>query len=538
MKTFKILNKTVSFDDGIIDYINIIQQGQSYMLNFDDRYRNMPQKQINTMEDFGLYVNELSDYVPKEYIKISEELVNLYIKYNIYDMSPALIQTNYARFLSKHVERMKPIINEIATFVSQVKQGVTGIQAKWKQYVDEAVPGHYFNVYSPYYSDILLNDYFNHKEEKRVERKREQLYNQNASKTVNEYMTQVFELCYSYIDKIQQFIYEDTIEMIDGMYKNCAMDLVTKGKLSSFSQYTDSLKSNAILDNINRITDKAIAEEQIVNLLQIDPLNTNVHYKIIEYITNDDIPEYAEIIKFFKLETFIFFIYTEDCGKGEQGNKDLNNKCLNILKLVKDSLNMGIISRENANFNYTDDTFIETVTATKIYFECLKNIFGEDNKIINEKEQKMFMTAIKEASKGTNLVYDRSIMHLDYNYLCEFWDKARKQRNSTIKRQEITQNVSNSFANWVKNHIKGIIIFIIIIAIFYFASKDSDNTKTNNSSTNNKEYVNYDEYITKYTTPNYNSDSTIPSYEIISDDLQNYKQSSDYVPGKANPFGN
>ena len=118
MKTFKILNKTVSFDDGIIDYIDIVQQGQSYILDFDNRYRNTPQKQINTMEDFGLYVNELADYVPKEYIKISEELVNLYIKYNIYDMSPALIQTNYARFLNKHVERMKPIVNEIATFVT------------------------------------------------------------------------------------------------------------------------------------------------------------------------------------------------------------------------------------------------------------------------------------------------------------------------------------------------------------------------------------------------------------------------------------
>ena len=470
MKTFKILNKTVSFDDGIIDYIDIVQQGQSYILDFDNRYRNTPQKQINTMEDFGLYVNELADYVPKEYIKISEELVNLYIKYNIYDMSSALIQTNYARFLNKHVERMKPIVNEIATFVSQVKQGVTGIQEKWKQYVDEAVPGHYFNVYSPYYSDILLNDYFNHKEEKRVERKREQLYNQNASKTVNEYMTQVLELCYSYVDKIQQVIYEDTFEMVDGMYKNCAMDLVAKGKISSFSQYTDSLKSNAILDNINRIADKAVAEEQIVNLLQIDPLNPNVHLKALDYITNSDITEYAEFIKFFKLENMIFYIYTEDSTKGENGNKDLNNKCLNILKLVKDTLNMGIISKENASFSYTDDVFIETVAATKIYFECLKNIFGEDNKIINEKEQKMFMTAIKEASKGTNLIYDGSISRFDYNHLCEFWDKARKQRNATIKKQEIAQDISNSFADWVKRHIKGILIIIIII-IIYFLNK-------------------------------------------------------------------
>ena len=205
-------------------------------------------------------------------------------------------------------------------------------------------------------------------------------------------------------------------------------------------------------------------------MLQIDPLNPNVHLKALDYITNSDITEYAEFIKFFKLENMIFYIYTEDSTKGENGNKDLNNKCLNILKLVKDTLNMGIISKENASFSYTDDVFIETVAATKIYFECLKNIFGEDNKIINEKEQKMFMTAIKEASKGTNLIYDGSISRFDYNHLCEFWDKARKQRNATIKKQEIAQDISNSFADWVKRHIKGILIIIIII-IIYFLNK-------------------------------------------------------------------
>ena len=167
------------------------------------------------------------------------------------------------------------------------------------------------------------------------------------------------------------------------------------------------------------------------------------------------------------MQAFIFYIYTEDCGKGVQGNKDLNNKCLNILKLVKDSLNMGIISRENANLSYADDVFIETVNVTKIYFECLKNIFGIDNRVINEKEQKMFITAIKEASKGTNLTYDGSITHLDYDHLIEFWTNAKSQRNASIKRQEIAQNISNSFSEWAASHVRGIIIFIIIVILFF-----------------------------------------------------------------------
>jgi len=468
MRTFKILNNTVSFDDELIEYIEIVQIGQSYKVNFNDRYMAKPKENITKIGDFALYIQELYNSFEEEYIKLAEELVNLYIKYGIYDMSKELIIAKNTLPLSKHVERMTPITNEISIFISQVKQGVVDIEEKWQSIVGEAIPGHYFNVYSSSYSDILLNDYFNNKEEKRVEKKRQRLYTENASKTVNDYLSQIVPLCEEYISKIKQVIYDDIIEMIDDIYKNCAMDLATRGKISSFSQYTDNFKSSATLDNINKITSKEVIEEQLVNLLQTDSLNPLIHLKIVEYITYSDIPEYVEIIKFLKLENLILYIYVEDSAKRELQNKELTNKCSTILKSVKDSLDMGFISKETTNFNYIDDTFIETITATKTYFECIKNIFGADNKIINEKEQNTFITAIKEASKGTNLTYDRSITRLDYNYLCEFWEKAKKQRNSTIKRQEITQNVSNNFANWVKNHIMLTIIIIIIIALLLF----------------------------------------------------------------------
>lgn len=464
MKTFKILNNTLSFDEGIIDYLEIMQESQNYKFNFDNRYWAKPQKSMTTLEDFGLYIQELyNNGFAEEYMKLSEEIVKLYIKYGIYDMAKEMIQAKNARSLSAHLEKLDPIFEEVTIFISQVQQGVVDLEAKWKSIVDEAVPGHYFNMYSSSYTDLLLNDYFNHKEEKRVENKRQRLYAENASKTVNDYMRQVMPLCEEYINKIEQLIYEDVIEAINTMYKNFALDLVARGKISAFSQYTDSFKSSAILDNINKITSKEVIVEQLVNVLQIDPLNPDIHFKIIDYITDNDIPEYVEIIKFIKLENLIFYIYANDYSKGKECNK-----CLTILKAVKDSLDVESILRQIASFNYADDVFIENIKATKIYFECLKNIYGADNKIINEKEQSMFLTAIKEASKGTNLVYDRSITRLDYNYLCEFWERARKQRNVTIKRQEITTDISNSFANWLKNHIILTIIIIIIIALLIF----------------------------------------------------------------------
>ena len=146
---------------------------------------------------------------------------------------------------------------------------------------------------------------------------------------------------------------------------------------------------------------------------------------------------------------------------------------MKILKSLTDVIDIDFLFYSLLNFSecyYIDSVFLTNIKTTRICFECFKDVFGSDNKIINEKEQSMFVTAIKEVSKGTDLVYDGSISRFDYNYLCEFWEKAKNQRNATIKRKEITDNVSNTFANWAANNIKTIIILIIIF-ILYLLSK-------------------------------------------------------------------
>ena len=243
MKTFKILNHTLDFDEGIIDYVNIMQDANSYKLNYNDRYMAKPRKNISSLEDFALYVQELyNNGFSQEYMKLSEELVNLYIKYGIYDMPKEMIQAKNLSSLNAHLKNLEPILDEITTFSSQVKQGFNDIETKWEYYVNEAVPGNYFNVYSSSYSDILLNDYFNHKEEKRVEKKRQKLYDKNVAKTKNDYISQIIPLCYDYINKIEQLIYNDVMQAIDTMYKKCAMDLVAKAKIAPFIEYADSFK--------------------------------------------------------------------------------------------------------------------------------------------------------------------------------------------------------------------------------------------------------------------------------------------------------
>lgn len=539
MRTFKIFNHTVSYYDGFTDYIDMMQDGNTYMTKFTNRYKETEFRTIITVEDFITFIEEIELFFQSEFVKTADELVKYYIKHDIYDMSRDLIVIQYSKCLDNHNRNMESISAYVKDLVAQIQQSVNEIKASWNNAVNEAITGHYFEVYSPYYSDILLNDYFNHKEEQRVEKKRQRLYAQNVNEATNEYLKQVVATCKDMQIEIQKIIYEDVIAMIRDMYNHCAIDLVVKGKMARYGEYVNNYKAKAILDNLDKITSQEILEEQLVNLLQMEALDSNIHAKILEHITEKDISEYMEIVKFLKLQNVIFNIYFNNNIKGDQGDKNVSNNCLYILKNMSNDLDINFLELAlNSACNYSDD-FLASIKVTKLYFECLKNIFGTDNKTINEKEQSMFIAAITAASKGTNLTYDGSIMHLDYNYLCEFWDKARKQRNSTIKRQEITQNVSNSFANWAKKHIKGIIIFIIIIAIIFFASKDSDNTKTNSSSTD--DYINsiYNSGIkdfnqdTQVVEEKNNDTSYIVPAVIHYDDAPGY-----YNPAKANPYGN
>src|SRR5699024_5473869 len=112
--------------------------------------------------------------------------------------------------------------------------------------VNEAVQGHYFDVYSPYYSDIVMNDWFNNKEKSRVEKKRETLYKQEVSKSFNE-----IDERFLYRAKFEQEKYYKEIRqcienLILPMYEDCINDLVSRGKISK-----------GILENLQ--TDKALA---------------------------------------------------------------------------------------------------------------------------------------------------------------------------------------------------------------------------------------------------------------------------------------
>lgn len=98
--------------------------------------------------------------------------------------------------------------------------------------------------------------------------------------------------------------------------------------------------------------------------------------------------------------------------------------------------------------------------------------------------------------------------------------------NTSNNSKRTTYNYSNKYNNSSNKFVKAIIYLILAYVIVYFLFH-SDDTKTNSSSINDKEYINYDEYIKNYITPDYDND-----YTIVPDEIPNY----DYQPGKLDPF--
>lgn len=187
-----------------------------------------------------------------------------------------------------------------------------------------------------------------------------------------------------------------------------------------------------------------------------------------------------------------------------------------------DRMVAGLLSRNE----YTPESFQLDISYTEKCFKALKNIWGTENSILNELEREIFISMIKMISEGSNLVYDGSINFLNYQKLYEFYLKREKQ----YKIKETEKKFAISISTWIGKHIKGIIIFIIIIVFFHWISKDTDNT--NNT---NKQVVNYDTYIQNTTNSNH-SKNTSDDYTITTDDLQLYQKNNSYVPGKTNPF--
>ena len=516
MKTFKILNNTLSFDEDLANYKDIMNKGVDYRTLFLIRYLGLNIEEFTSYSDFFNYTNTMYTYFTNEVSQLIESILQIYVDYKIYDMTSELIRQ---RNISK-INKEQKVFNTMNYFAKNLHDTATeeksSIQELTANNVNEAVQGHYFDVYSPYYSDIVMNEWFNNREKERVKKKRGKLYNQAIGQSLNQLNENLLRHAKMYKEKFNKEIRQSIENLILPMYEDCINDLISRGKISKgILENLQTSKALAISKNINMIKNKEELKQQLIVALQLDPFICETHTKIIEYISDDDMKEYVELIKFLKLDDEIFKIYLMDYN-----NHIENTKCLNILKKLTDNMSIDrMVSGLLCRNEYTPESFQVDISYTEKCFKALKNIWGTENTVLNKFEQEIFISMIKIISNGSNLVYDGSINHVNYEKLNEFFFKRVKQDKAKERKLEFV----TSLGNWIGKHIKGIIIFVIIIAIFYFASKDSDDTKTNNSlipeAWQNTQVVEEKKDDNDY---------------IIHENLPDYD--SDYEPGKLNPF--
>ena len=114
--------------------------------------------------------------------------------------------------------------------------------------------------------------------------------------------------------------------------------------------------------------------------------------------------------------------------------------------------------------------------------------------------------------------------------------------------KKVIKKVILAIKNYIRHtkNSKYIILLLIVVIIFLSSILGFKfiRTRRNNIIDTNEQVVDYDTYIQNTFNSNYNKNTQIvekdnsDDYTITSDDLQLYKQNSDYIPGKANPFGN
>lgn len=489
MRNFKILNNIVSFDDEIGIYRIILQKAIDYRTDFLFRYIETNKFQVNSTSEYTSYLIKMRSYFEEEINSIANSIKKIYVDYKVYNIT---VQQIKEQNLSNIVEAEK-VFQEMTLTAQNMEDAINQLKIDTYQsignQVNDSVRGLYFDVYSPHYSDIMMNEWFNNREKKRVERKRAKIYQNQISNSDK--------------DIERRFLYRAQLErknnhkqirnaieyLIDAMYKNCIADLIDRGIISN--GILDNLKTEeakAISENLNLITDKSELEKQLALALQLDPYIYETHIKVIENIQDYDLHEYIELIKFLHAEDEIFKIYLSDRE---------NKKSFEIIKKLIDNMNIDHVLGQLISRNeYTGESISVDISYTEDCFKVVKEFWGNDNKEINEVEKEIFNYFIKFISAGTNLVYDGCLDRVDYKKLNDFLLK----RVSLDKKNEIKGEILSAVIQWIFNHKKLILIIIILILLLIFGQGDSE--KKDNSvdlnllETNVEKVQEEDRYIT------------------------------------------
>ena len=412
METFKILNSTISFEEDLSKCANIYSKKQDCIDNFTIQYNNEKISNVNNIKELLVYMEKMLNVINKGIEDATNVVLNILAQNQILDKSNKDLKMSCQEVLQLCNQYINSIISEIDGMGQISENTLNDIKRDTAISVDNAVRGNYISIISNSVWDLCVTDYMNLKEEERVNRKKERIYDRTINSASIELQKLEKDFAQEEQEKIQKDLYKYGISAIDGIFIYCIETLIEENKMSSsVANSLQRQKSLTILQNIDRVIDKNIIQEQLMMAFKDYPFSKEIHTKILKYITND-IEEYIRLVKFLKCENVILNICLENWNQESE-------KYLKILKLLGDNT---YLQRFLENLPISENKNIEQdIQDTQKLFNELKNIFSEDNTTILQKEKNSLKSIIKRIETTYNAIYNYSLEDLNYENLNNFF---------------------------------------------------------------------------------------------------------------------
>lgn len=441
METFKILNGTISFEEDLPKCANIYSKKENCIDKFTIQYNNEKISNVNNAKELLTYMEKMLNVINKGIEDTTNAVLNILVENQILDKSNKDIKMSCQEALQQCNQYVKSIISEIDEMGHISENTLNDIKRDTAISVDNAVHGDYIGVISSSVWDLCVTDYMNLKEEERVNRKKEKIYNKTIHSASIELQKLEKDFAQEEQEKIQKDLYKYGISAIDEIFIYCIDSLIEENKMSSsVANSLQKQKSLTILQNIDRVLDKNIIQEQLMMAFKDYPFSKEVHTKLLKHITND-IEEYIRLVKFLKCEDVIVNICLENCCNNWNQESE---KYLKVIKLLEDNTYLQKFI-ENLSISKNNDIVQDIQNSQKLFNE-LKNIFSEDTTSILQKEKNNFKSIIKRIETTYNAIYNYSLEDLNYENLDLFFNTAKQDYiMSNLKKEKRRKRLTITF---------------------------------------------------------------------------------------------
>ena len=420
MKNFKLLNNTISFDEDLLKCSKIYLKKSECLEKYSSHYDKEKQEKINNIEELINYSQVILNAINFGIDSAVSDVLNIFVENSILDKSETEIKQNCSVR-----EKANQYLAEIQISINQTQNEMNNVidiaERESARIADNSVQGNYINILSNSVWDLTVADYMNYKEEEKVERKKERIYQKNVRWGYQQASMIEQEICLKVKTRMETDLKTLGRIGIEELFLYCIKTLIEYKKLSSsVIDNIDKEKSMTILQNVKKVLDRKIVYEQLLTALKTYPFSKEIHCEILKHISTDtDIKSYIDLIEFIGCKDIATEICLENCF-----NKLDNTTYLKVLKNIDSNryLQMCI----NQINNSSNEDISQEIENNQHKFKILKDVWEKDNPIISQNEKKNFNNIIHKIQTKYNVEYNGNIEDLNYENLKSFLENSKQ----------------------------------------------------------------------------------------------------------------